>query len=193
MFPNFGNIWLFNSNSEEGLVPLSLIECVLDGEWLLLVLGDWNLLGDDVWDGLDDGVVDSLGDFVWDGEVVLIWDLVVDSVWDLLSDNIWDLVGNNVWHLSAGGVWDLDLDFVWYLSGDGVRNLSGDFNWLKGIDFILFSDVVSSSDLVWNGVDINLWYLLGNLVLLGHVFGDSEGDGIIRRIRGCDSSAASKA
>ena len=63
-----GHVWLLNGNSEEGLVPLSLFEFVLDGEWLLLVLGHWNLRRCDEWHLLDDGVVNSLGDFVWDGE-----------------------------------------------------------------------------------------------------------------------------
>ena len=123
VLPKFDDEWLINGHSEEGLVPLSLLEFVLDGEWFFLVLGHWNLLRYDVWYLLDDGVVHSLGDFVWNGEFVLIRDLVVDCVWDLLGGHIWDLVDDGVRHFSAGGIWDLDLNFVWDLSFDGVWDL----------------------------------------------------------------------
>ena len=78
-----GNVWLLDGDLVWDLLPLGLLECTLDGVWLLLVLGDSNLAGDDVWNLLHDGVVDSLGGFVWDGDILLNWYFVVDSVWDL--------------------------------------------------------------------------------------------------------------
>ena len=180
VLPDFSDIWLIDGDGVEGLVPFSLLEFPLNREWLLLVLGHWNLLRGDVWHLLDDGVVNSLGNFVWDFEDFFIRDLVVDGVWDLLSDNIWDLVGDSVWNFPAGGVGDLNFDFIWHLSGDGVWNLLGNFIWLKGLDLVLLSHVVGSCNLVWGGDRLDNWYLLGNLVLLGHVFGDSVVVGIVR-------------
>ena len=172
MLPELNDVWLVNGDSEEGLVPLGLLEFALDGVWLLLVLSHGDLLGDDVWHLLDDGVVNSLGNFIWDGEFFLIWDLVVDGVWNLLGDNIWDFLLNGVWDLSAGDIWDLELNFEWNLSLNSVWDFSGDFIWLKGLNFVLFGNVVGSGDLVWDGGDVNDWNLLGDLVLLSHVFSD---------------------
>ena len=93
-------------------------------------------------------------------------------------------MGDSVWHLSGGGVGDLNLDFVWDLSLNGVWDLSGDLNWLKGLDFVLFGDVLSLGDLVWNLLDGHNWDLLGNLVLFGHVFGDSVDVGVIGGVSG---------
>jgi len=116
VLPDFGDIWLVNGDSVEGLVPLGLLEFPLNVVWLLLVLSDGNLLRDDVWHLLDDGVVNSLCNFIGDLEFFLIRDLVVDGVWNLLGDNIWDLVDDGVWNLSAGDIGDLNLNFVWNLS-----------------------------------------------------------------------------
>lgn len=55
----------------------------------------------------------------------------------------------------------------------------GNFIWLKSCGFVFFSDVVGSGNLVGNGLGVNIGDLLGNLVLLSHVFGDSVGMGII--------------
>ena len=43
VLPDLSDIWLINGDSVEGLVPLSLLEFVLNMEWLLLVLGDGDL------------------------------------------------------------------------------------------------------------------------------------------------------
>ena len=85
-----------------------------------------------------------------------------------------------VWHFSAGGVWDLDLLFVWDLSLDGIWNLSGDFSWLEGLDFVLFSDVLSLGNLVWNLFNGDNWDLLGDLVFFGLIFSHSVGVFVIR-------------
>ena len=182
------NVWLLDGDGVWDLLPLGLLEDVLNLVSFLLVLGDSDLAGDDVWNLLDDGVVDSLGGFVWDGDFLLKWDLVVDGVWDLLGDDVWDLVGDSVWHLSGGGVGDLNLNFVWDLSLNGVWDLFGDLNWLKGLDFVLFGDVLSLGDLVWNLLDGHNWDLLGNLVLFGHVFSDSVDFGVIRGVSGGEFS-----
>merc|ERR1719362_2277831 len=130
VFLNFPEgLFLSDGDLVWDLLPLGLLEDVLNLVSFLLVLGDSDLAGDDVWNLLDDGVVDSLGGFVWDGDFLLIRDLVVDGVWDLLRDDVWDLVGDSVWHLSGGGVGDLNLNFVWDLSLNGVWDLSGDLNW----------------------------------------------------------------
>ena len=172
MLPEFDDVWFINGDSEEGLVPLSLWELLLDGVWLLFVLSHLNLGGDNVRNLLDDGVVNSLGNFIGNLEVFFIWDLVVDGVRNLLGDNIWYLLGDSVGHLSAGDVWDLELDLIWHLSLNSVWNFSGDFIWLKGLDLVLLSDVFSFCDLVWNGVDLNIGNLLGDLVFLSDVLGN---------------------
>ena len=105
---------------------------------------------------------------------------MVDGVWNLLGDNIWDLVGNSVRNLSAGGVGDLNFDLIWDLSFDGVWDLSGNLIWLKSLGLEFFGNVVGSCNLVCDGVNIDIGYLLGNLVLLCHVFGDSVVVCIIR-------------
>ena len=79
----FSHVWFLNGDLVWDLLPLSLLEDVLNLVSFLLVLGDSDLAGDDVWNLLDDGVVNSLGGFIWDGDFLLNWYLVVDSVWNL--------------------------------------------------------------------------------------------------------------
>ena len=177
-----GNVWLLDGDLVWDLLPLGLFESALDRVWLLLVLSDSNLAGDDVWNSLDDGVVDSLGGFVWDGDFLLNWYLVVDSVWNLGGDDVWDAVGNSVWDLSGGLVWDLNLNLVWNLSLNSVLDFSCNLNWLKSGDFVLLSDVLGLSKLVWNLLSGHNWDLLGDLVFFSDVFSDSEDGSIIRRI-----------
>ena len=177
-----GNVWLLDGDLVWDLLPLGLFESALDRVWLLLVLSDSNLAGDDVWNSLDDGVVDSLGGFVWDGDFLLNWYLVVDSVWNLGGDDVWDAVGNSVWDLSGGLVWDLNLNLVWNLSLNSVLDFSCNLNWLKSGDFVLLSDVLGLSKLVWNLLSGHNWDLLGDLVFFSDVFSDSENGSIIRRI-----------
>lgn len=172
MLPEFNDVWLIDGDGEVNSIPLGHWEFVLFVVWLLLILGNWDLLGGDEWHLLDDGVVNSLGYFVGDSEVFSVWDLVVGGVWDLLGDNVWNIVGDGVWDLSGGGVWDLEFDLEWHLSGDGVWDFDGDLIWLKGLNIVGLGDVVSSGNLVWDGFDLNVRYLLGNLVLFGLVLGD---------------------
>ena len=91
-------------------------------------------------------------------------------------------MGNSVWNFSACGVRDFDFNFVWYLSFDGVWDLSGNLNWLKGLDFVLFGNVISLSNLVWDLFNGHNWDFLGNLILLGHIFCDGEGVSVIGRV-----------
>ena len=172
MLPNFVDVWLLDDNFKENLLPLGLLKFVLNGVWLFLILGYGDLLGDDVWHLLDDDVVHSLSDFIWHFEFFLIWDFVVDCVRDLLSDNVWNRVGDSVRHFSAGDIWDLDLNFVWDLFFDGVWDFFDDFICLKGLNLVLFGNVVGYCDLVWNLCFNKFWDLLGDLELLSHVFGD---------------------
>ena len=168
----FDYIWLVNGNSEEGLVPLSDWEFLLNVVGFLLVLGHWNLAGLDVWHLLDDGVVDSLGDFVWDSDFLFIRDLVVDGVWYLGGDNEWNVEGDGVGHLSGGDVGDLELNFVWHLSFNSVGNFPRDLKWLEGLNIVGLCYVGGLGNLVWHLVHIDNWDLLGNLVCLSHVLSD---------------------
>ena len=70
------------------------------------------------------------------------------------------------------------------MSIDSIGDFLGDFIWLKSLNFVLLSHVISSSDLVWHGVDLNLWDLLGDLVLLSHVLGDLVGVSVIGGVEG---------
>ena len=171
VLPELNDEWLINGNLEWNLVPLGLRELLLLVVWLLLVLCHWDLEGFDVWDLLDHGVVNSLGDFVWDSEFFFEGHLVVDSVWDLLCDNIWDLVDDGVGNLTAGDVRDLEFNLEWDLPFNSVGDFDGDFIWLKGLNFVFLSHVGGVSDLVWDLGDLNIWDLLGDLVLLGHIGG----------------------
>ena len=180
VLPELNYVWLIDGDFVWDLLPLGLFESALNVVWLLLVLSDSNLGGDDIWDLLDDGVINSLGALIWYGDFFLDWDFVVDGVWNSFCGDIGDVVADFIWHLSAGGVWDLDLLFVWDLSFDGVWNLSFDFSWLESLDFVLFGNILSLSNLVWDLFDGNNWDLLGDLVFFGLVFSHSVDVCVIR-------------
>ena len=178
------NIWFFDGDLIRNFLPGGLLEYVFDGVWLLIILGNCDLARDDVWNFFQNTVVDSLGGFIWNSDFLFIWNLVVDSIRNLLRNDVWNSVGNSVWDLSSGSIRDFNLDFVWNLSLDSVRNLFLDFNWLEGLDFILLSDVLSLSNLVWDLLNSHYWNLLSNLVFLSDIISNSVDVSVIGRISG---------
>ena len=184
VLPELDNVGLIDGDLEWDLLPLSLFEFAFDVVWLLLVLGHSNLARDDVWDLLHDRVVDPLGALVWDDDVLFIWNLVEDGVWNLLGHDVGDVEADLVRDLSGGGVWDDDLFFVGHLSLDRVWDLFGDFSRLEGLDLVLLGDVLGVSKLVGHLLDGHDWDLLGNLVLLGLVLGDSVDVSVVGGVSG---------
>ena len=53
---------------------------------------------------------------------------------------------------------------------------------------VLFGNVISLGNLVWNLLDGHDWNLFGNLVLFSHVFSDSVGVGVIRGVSSSEFS-----
>ena len=176
------NVWFVDGDLEWNLLPIGLGEGLLDLVWLLLVLSNGDLSGSDVRSLLDDLVVDSDGALVGHRDFLLDGHLVVDGVWNLLGHNVWDLVNDLVWHLSGGDIWDSLFNLEWHLSFNGVRDLSGNFDCFESLDLVLFSDVLSLGNLVWNLLNGHNWDLLSNLVLFGNVLSHSVDVSVIRGV-----------
>ena len=172
VLPKFNNVWFIDGDLEVNLVPLGLLEFVLDVEWLFFVLSDRNLLSNDVRNLLDDSVVNSLSGLIGNHDILFIWNLLVNSVWDLLSCNIWDLVNDFIWNLFGIDVGNLDLNFIWNLLFNSVRNLLFNLIGFEGLNFVGFSHIISSSDLVWNSFGFNNCNLLWDVILLSHIVSD---------------------
>ena len=184
VLPKFNNVWFIDGDLEVNLVPLGLLEFVLDVEWFFFVLGDWDLLSNDVRNLLNDSVVNSLSGLVGNNDILFVWNLLVNSVWNLLSCNIWDLVNDFIWDLFGISVWNLDLNFKWYLSINSVWDLFFNLIGFKGLNFVFFSHIMSVSNLVWNSRGFNDSNLLWDVVFLSHIVSDDMIFAIIRRIIG---------
>ena len=172
VLPKFNNVWFIDGDLEVNLVPLGLLEFVLDVEWLFFVLSDWDLLSNDVRDLLDDSVVNSLSGLVRNNDILFIWNLLVNSVWDLLSCNIWDLVNDFIWDLFGISVWNLDLNFIWNLLFNSVWDLFFNLIGFEGLNFVGFGHIISFSNLVWNRFGFNNCNLLWDVILFSHIVSD---------------------
>ena len=172
VLPKLNNVWFIDGDLKVNLVPLGLLEFVLDVEWLFFVLSDWDLLSNDVRNLLDDSVVNSLSGLVGNNDILFIWNLLVNSVWDLLSCNIWDLVNDFIRDLFGISVWDLDLNFKWYLSFNSVWDLFFNLIGFEGLNFVGFGHIISSGNLVWNRFGFNNCNLLWDVILLSHIVSD---------------------
>ena len=184
VLPNFNNVWFIDGDLEVNLVPLGLLEFVLDVEWFFFVLGDWDLLSNDVRNLLNDSVVNSLSGLVGNNDILFVWNLLVNSVWNLLSCNIWDLVNDFIWDLFGISVWNLDFNFKWYLFFNSVWDLLFNLIGFKGLNFVFFSHIISSSNLIWNRLGFNDSNLLWDVVLLSHIVSDVIVVFVFRRIIG---------
>ena len=91
-------------------------------------------------------------------------------------------MSNCVWNFSGGGIRDFDLNLVWYLSFDSVRNFFRNLNWLKGFNLVLFGNVVSLGNLVWDLFNGHNWDFLSNLIFFSHILCDCVSVSIIRRV-----------
>ena len=184
VLPKFNNVWFIDGDLEVNLVPLGLLEFVLDVEWFFFVLGDWDLLSNNVRNLLNDSVVNSLSGLVGNHDILFIWNFLVNSVWNLLSCNIWDLVNDFIWDLFGISVWNLDLDFKWYLSFNSVWDLFFNLIGFEGLNFVFFSHIMSMSNLVWNSLGFNDSNLLWDVVFLSHIVSYVIEVFVLRRIIG---------
>ena len=184
VLPDFNNVWFIDGDLEVNLVPLGLFEFVLDVEWFFFILGDWDLLSNDVWNLLNDSVVNSLSGFIWNNDFLFIWNLLVNSVGNLLSCNIWDFVNDFIWDLFGISVWNLDFNLIWYLFFNSVWDLLFNLIGFEGLNFVFFSHIISSSNLIWNSLGFNDSNLLWDVVLLSHIVSDFIVMFVFRRIIG---------